>query len=150
MQLSVYWRSLSTVTLREWVRIIVLTTVIFCVIGTITALWPNPIFVRMTPSAGYEVGLLGIEALLMGLYFGLDAPACRVSLVGGGGALGFLGVACPVCNKVLVLLFGNSVLLTYFEPIRPLVGAVGIALMIVALLFRLRLRGVDRGLIDLA
>jgi hypothetical protein len=150
MQFSVYWRTLSTVTLREWVRVIVLTAAIFGVVGTITALWPNPIFVRMTPSAGYEIGLLGIEALLMGFYFGLDAPACRVGLAGGGGVLGFLGVACPVCNKVLVLIFGSSVLLTYFEPIRPLVGAVGIALMMVALLFRLRLRGADRGLIDLA
>ncbi len=41
--------------------------------------------------------------------------------------LGFLGVACPVCNKVLLLLFGGELLLTYFEPVRIYVAAAGAA-----------------------
>lgn len=51
---------------------------------------------------------------------------------GVGGVLGFLGVACPVCNKILLLLFGGELLLTYFEPVRLYVAAVGTAILAVA------------------
>lgn len=48
--------------------------------------------------------------------------------------LNFLGVACPVCNKVLLLIFGWNVLMTYYEPIRIYVAAIGtaITLLVVA------------------
>ena len=44
-----------------------------------------------------------------------------------GGVLGFIGVACPVCNKILLLLFGGELLLAYFEPVRIYVAAAGAA-----------------------
>jgi len=91
----------------------------------------------MTPVAGYEYPLLVIEPLLAGLYLGLRAPACSVKTAGSGGILGFLGIACPICNKLLMLLFGGNLLLTYFEPIRPIIGILGIALLFAALLQKL-------------
>ncbi len=53
-------------------------------------------------------------------------PFCSTKTAGVGGVLGFIGVACPVCNKVLLLLFGGDLLLTYFEPVRVYVAAVGV------------------------
>lgn len=52
-----------------------------------------------------------------------------------GGVLGFIGVACPVCNKILLLIFGGELLMTYFEPVRIYVAAAG-ALLIAWLTLR--------------
>jgi hypothetical protein len=54
-------------------------------------------------------------------------PICAAKAAGSGGILGFLGVACPVCNKLLLAIFGSGVLLSYFEPIRLYVGLLGVA-----------------------
>ena len=40
--------------------------------------------------------------------------------------LGFFGVACPICNKILLLLFGGELLLTYYEPARIYFAAAGV------------------------
>jgi len=65
-------------------------------------------------------------------------PACADRTAGVGGVLGFLGVACPVCNKILLLLFGGELLLTYFEPIRLYVAAAGTAILAVAVVLERR------------
>ena len=46
-------------------------------------------------------------------------------MAGSSGILGFIGNACPVCNKVLLLLFSSELLLTYFEPVRIYVALGG-------------------------
>ncbi|HMY58654.1 MAG TPA: hypothetical protein PK472_10385 [Pseudomonadota bacterium] len=99
----------------------------FAFIGTLTALWQNPFFGRMTAVAGYEYVLLAAQALLGGMYLAVRTPICAAKAAGSGGVLGFLGVACPVCNKWLLAMFGSGVLLTYFEPIRLYVGLFGVA-----------------------
>lgn len=58
-------------------------------------------------------------------------------MAGAGAVIGFLGIACPVCNKVLVFLVGSTLLLEYFEPVRPYVALGGVALL--ALAIRLKL-----------
>jgi hypothetical protein len=99
----------------------------FAFIGTLTALWQNPFFGRMTAVAGYEYVLLAAQALLGGVYLAVRTPICAAKAAGSGGILGFLGIACPVCNKVLLAIFGSGVLLSYFEPIRLYVGLFGVA-----------------------
>lgn len=99
----------------------------FAFIGTLTALWQNPFFGRMTAVAGYEYVLLAAQALLGGMYLAVQTPICAAKAAGSGGILGFLGVACPVCNKLLLAIFSSGVLLTYFEPIRLYVGLLGVA-----------------------
>src|SRR3546814_18274543 len=106
----------------------------FAGLGTVSALWDNPLFIRMTPAGGWEVGLLAALSLLLGAYVGIRRPACSVKAAGAGSVLGFLGIACPVCNKVLLLLFGGELLLTYFEPVRVYVAAVGVLTVLAALL----------------
>lgn len=98
----------------------------FLGLGTLAALWDNPLFVRMTPAGGLEVLALSALALLLGIYFAIRRPACSLRTAGAGGILGFIGVACPVCNKLLLLLVGGELLLTYFEPIRIYVALAGV------------------------
>jgi hypothetical protein len=110
----------------------------FVGLGTVSALWNNPLFTRMTPAGGWEIGLLGALSLLFGLYVAIRRPACSDRAAGAGGVLGFLGVACPVCNKILLLLFGGELLLTYFEPVRLYVAAAGAAILALAVLIEAR------------
>ncbi len=98
----------------------------FVALGTVAALWDNPLFVRMTPAGDIEVVLLGLLSVLLGTYVAIRRPFCSVKTAGVGGVLGFIGVACPVCNKILLLLFGGDLLLTYFEPVRVYVAAIGV------------------------
>ncbi len=98
----------------------------FVALGTVAALWENPLFVRMTPAGDIEVVLLGLLSVLLGTYVAIRRPFCSAKTAGVGGVLGFIGVACPVCNKILLLLFGGDLLLTYFEPVRVYVAAAGV------------------------
>src|SRR3546814_15687729 len=50
----------------------------FAGLGTVSALWDNPLFIRMTPAGGWEVGLLAALSLLLGAYVGIRRPACSV------------------------------------------------------------------------
>ena len=98
----------------------------FAVLGTVAVLWENPLFIRMTPVGGWEISLLALLSFISGLYVMIHRPFCSNNRVGVGGVLGFIGVACPVCNKILLLAFGSELLLTYFEPIRIYVAAIGV------------------------
>ena len=98
----------------------------FILLGSVAALWENSFFIRMTPAGGWEIGLLVILSLLSGLYVVIRQPYCSNHTVGIGGIVGFLGIACPICNKILLIIFGGELLLTYFEPIRIYVAAAGV------------------------
>ncbi len=116
----------------------------FAVLGTVAALWPNPLFVRMTPAGGWEIGLLSLQSILLGLYAAIWRPTCSIRTAGFGGVLNFLGIACPVCNKVLLLLFGWNALMTYFEPLRPYLALLGVIVTAVALGREWMLRSSER------
>lgn len=119
----------AAVTWRRWLKGVAIATAAFVLLGTVTALWPNPFFMRMTPAGGWEIGVLAALAALTGLYASLRLAACGGRSAGTGGVLGFLGIACPVCNKVLLYLFGSQLLLGYFEPVRIYVAIAGLALV---------------------
>jgi hypothetical protein len=117
---------MSHVTLSRIVMGSATTLGSFIALGTVAALWDNPFFVRMTPVSGFETAALAILSLLLGVYVAIRRPLCSVKTAGTGGVLGFIGIACPVCNKILLLLFGGDLLLTYFEPVRIYVAAAGV------------------------
>ena len=98
-------------------------------LGTIAALWPNPLFVRMTPTSGFELIVLVGQAILAGLYFGIQRKRPGHAVAGTGNVLAFLGIGCPVCNKLLLLAFGSALLLEYFEPVRLYIGLAGLGLI---------------------
>ncbi len=114
---------------KELALSLVIAAAIFAVVGTVTALWDNPLFIRMVPSGPFEIGLLSAQSLLAGLYLGTRAPSCAAKMAGTGSVFAFLGVACPICNKALMLIFGAGLLLAYLEPVRLYLGALGLALI---------------------
>lgn len=133
-------RALRSLSAQEVLIAGLLAVAGFAFVGTLTAVWQNPLFGRMTPVAGYEYVLLGGQALLGGLYLAVRTPICAAKAAGSGGVLGFLGIACPVCNKILLAIFGSGVLLSYFEPIRFYVGLLGVAALAWAVWRKLILR----------
>ena len=108
----------------------------FVALGTVTALWPNPFFIRMTPAGSFEVALLAVQSILLGVYLVIPVAACAAKLAGVGAVANFLGVACPICNKLLVFLFGAQALLTYLEPARIYLAAAGALITGIAVIFR--------------
>ncbi len=113
----------------------------FAGLGTVAALWENPLFMRMTPTGGFEIGHLLLLSVLAGVYVGLPLAECGKRTAGTGGVIGFLGIACPVCNKIFVLMFGGALLLEYYEPIRLYLALGGVVLLAVAIWLKLTRRG---------
>lgn len=116
-------------TLRRGLRGTAVGIALFAVLGTVTAVWANPLFVRMTPVGPWEFGATVLTALLAGVTVALWVPRCRLRTSGAGGLASFLGIACPTCNKVLMLIFGGPPLLAWFDPVRPWLAAAGVIVM---------------------
>lgn len=127
----------TTVSVRNYARGVAAAAAMFVVLGTVAALWTNPLFTRMTPAGGFEIALLLLQSVLAGAYVGLPQSPCGKRTAGAGAIIGFLGIACPVCNKVLVLLIGSALLLEYFEPVRLYVALAGAALLALAVWLKL-------------
>ncbi len=115
----------------------------FLLFGIVTAITPNSWFTRMIPANQLDWIFLILSSLLIGAYIGVDfykkktVRTCNV--VATSGSVGsFLAFACPICNKLLVALFGATVLLTYFEPYRPILGIVSNTLLGVVLYWRIK------------
>lgn len=113
----------------------------FALVGTLTALWPNPLFARSLPVQGFEVALLALQALLIGVYVAVRRPHCPVRKAGVGSVLAFLGIACPTCNQLLLLVFGADLLVAYFEPARLYLALAGVLVTAVAVWAELRYAG---------
>lgn len=119
--------------LRGWIG----TMLTFVMLGTVSAVWANPFFVRMTPVGAWEFPALVLLALLSGAFVALP-NACGLRRASVGGAAGFFGIACPTCNKILMLIFGGEALMLWFDPMRPFIAIGGIALLSVAIWRRWR------------
>jgi len=110
-------------------------------IGIPAAIFENPFFVRMTPVRPQDYVYWLITAALSGLIAGTftlrRSSVCQGRALSGGG-LSYLAVACPICNKIVVLLLGVSGALTFFEPAQFFLGLASVLLLGWALLLRLR------------
>lgn len=126
----------------EWIRSLVYALGLFAGMGTLTALWSNPIFIRMTPVISGDFVILAGESILLGLYLGIRAPSCGIKKASIGGILGFLGFGCSLCNKLLLMAVGSTMLLNYFEPVRQYIGWIGLAVLAVALYAKFTRRGI--------
>lgn len=115
------------------------------VVGAVTAIVDNPLFVRMTPVRGQDYAIWLASALFMGLIAGTfigQTPARHEGKAISGGLLSVLAVGCPICNKLVVLLLGVSGALTVFGPAQLYLGVLSVALL--AWTFRLRVRALVR------
>ena len=43
-----------------------IAAIVYVALGTVTALWDNPFFFRMTPTSGFEIILLSLQAIMFG------------------------------------------------------------------------------------
>ncbi|WP_232701776.1 hypothetical protein [Halobacterium wangiae] len=104
---------------------------VFLLLGTVTGLVPNPLYVRMVPRRPADYLFLTATAAFAVAFVvqrGSTGDATSDRFATGGGVVGLLAFGCPVCNVLLVSLFGSSALMTYFEPLRPVLGVVAVAL----------------------
>jgi hypothetical protein len=102
----------------------------FVLFGVVTGLIPNPLYVRQVPRTVPDYLFLVLTSGFLGLYTlqrptdgRTDDRAATASTV-----VGFLAFGCPICNAVLLALFSSSALMTYFDPLRPLLGVVSVGL----------------------
>ena len=78
--------------------------------------------------------------MLVGVYVAIRRPMCSPRGAGLGSVVWFLGIACPPCNKLLLLVFGADLLLVHFEPFRLRLAVVGAAATAAAVAWEWRQR----------
>ncbi|RLM54145.1 hypothetical protein DVK02_11815 [Halobellus sp. Atlit-31R] len=100
----------------------------FLLFGVVTGLIPNPLYVRMVPRTPLDYLFLVLTAAFLGAYTLQRTHASQRDdgTATASAVLGFLAFGCPICNALLLALFSSSALMTYFDPLRPLVGAVSV------------------------
>lgn len=112
-------------------------------VGVPTGLFSTPFFTRMTAALWWNYPVWIASSVLAGLalatYYrprgGLPSPGVGLT---GGGLLTAFAVGCPSCNSLVVAALGASGALSIWAPLQPLVALIALALMIFALLRRLR------------
>ena len=117
--------------------------------GIPTAVIPNPLFVRMTPTEVSNALAFAASVPLTGLLFATyaapgaaTAPDAREGreIATVGGLASFLAIGCPICNKLVVAALGVSGALNVFAPVQPVLGAAVVVLLAATLAWRIRLR----------
>ena len=144
-----------TWSVRRWIVAAAVAAGTYLFFGLSTAVLENPVFGREIPPTPWSPNVLIATAILSGLltatYVRNDGPApitldeadvapgTRTARAGAvGSLLAYLAIGCPVCNKIALLLLGTTGALNLYAPIQPYLGAIGIALLAVALVIRLR------------
>lgn len=136
---SLSWRELIDARFYCVAAVCVMALAILSAIPT--AIIDNPWFTRMTPVYPDQYIFWLLTSVLGGVLIATYTPGMgfRGTASGvGGGFLGYLAIGCPICNKLIVGLIGISGALTFFQPIQPILGGVGVTLVGVALAYRLR------------
>jgi len=142
---------------RRWAVAAAVTVIAALVIGVPTGMMPTPFYTRMTPVLwwNYPVWLVSsvLEGLLVATYVRVSpteaadtAPPERphTTRALGLGLLSAFAVGCPICNKLVVLAIGVSGALSYFAPVQPVLAVASVALLVHALVRRLRTATVCR------
>jgi hypothetical protein len=123
------------------------TAIVALLLGIPTAVIPNSIFHRVIAAdpANYFfwISTSTVTGALLATYMLPRVARDRAAEAGlGGGLLAYLAIGCPLCNKAVVALLGASGAVTIFQPIQPVLGALGLILASAAL--AIRLRGIRR------
>lgn len=146
---STIWSSVAQNPLGRRFLILTAAGVVLSAIalGVPTAIIPNPLFHRIIEAGPsnyfFWASTSVVTGALLATYALPRAVKDRAAEAGlGGGVLAYLAVGCPLCNKAVVALLGASGAVTIFQPIQPLLGALGLLLASMAL--AVRLRGIKR------
>lgn len=138
---------------RPHVGIAVLAAVVtFLVIGLPTDIVPNPLFGREVPVRPWEPWVLLATSVLTGLWFGLQRTRRIVAADGtvagedssvpplSAAGLALFAVACPVCNKIVLVALGTSGALGIWEPLQPWLAMISLAALVGAVAYAARRR----------
>jgi len=112
-----------------------LSAALFVVLGTPTALVPNPFlhYVRMIPSTLLDYFFLATTSIMLAVLISLKLYYRSEKQLGAkefvGSATGFIAFSCPICNMLLVALLGGATIMAFIEPLRPILGVVSIAVL---------------------
>ncbi len=120
----------------------------FLLIGLPTDIVPNPVFGREVPVRPWELPVLLVTSVLTGLWFGYQRGAADLSPrpadsnapAFGAAGLAYLAVACPVCNKIVLLALGTSGALGIWQPLQPWLAGISLASLLGAVLYAARRR----------
>ena len=147
--------ALLTWSLRRWLVAGSVAVGTYLFFGLSTAVLANPVFGREVAPTPWAPEVLIATAILSGLLtatyvrnegraplpIGVEQPepGPRSAKAGAlGSLLAYLAIGCPVCNKLALLLLGSSGAMSFYAPIQPYLGAIGIGLLSIALVIRLR------------
>jgi hypothetical protein len=129
---------------RRWTVALVAAAVVAGATGIPTDVVPTDLYRRMTPVVWWNYPIWALSAVLAGLVVATyvrSGDVAHARAEGGGGFVGglasFLAVGCPICNKLVIALLGVGGALSYFAPIQPVLGVLGLALLAVTLNMRL-------------
>ncbi len=116
----------------------------FFIFGAPTGLIPNPVFTRMIPSLPLDYVFLALTSVLVGAYAGLhfygkqENTKSQNATAYSGVIGGIVAFGCPICNKVFVMALGTTSVMTYIEPYRPIIGAISVIIMGLAVFVKAR------------
>lgn len=113
----------------------------FLVLGTVTGLVPNPVYVRMVERTVADYAFLLATAAFAGAFVyqrSRVADPIGDGYAAGGVVAGVLAFGCPICNAVLLALFSSSALMTHFDPLRPYLGVATVVLFAGLLYYQYR------------
>jgi len=114
---------------------------VFILFGAVTGLLPNPVYVRMVSRSPADYLFLVATAAFAGAFVyqrSLAEKPIGDRFAAGGIVGGFLAFGCPICNAVLLALFSSSALMTYFDPLRPILGVVSVVFFATLLYYQRR------------
>lgn len=143
-----FWSELRTWPARRWLFAIGTAIVTVLLIAIPTALIPNPIFGREIPPTVWAWPVLLVTAGLSGLVAATYVARKDSGQEERGGTLGtvgalatFFAIGCPVCNKLVLLALGYTGALQFFAPLQPFLALGAVALLVSALVMRVRREG---------
>ncbi len=131
---------------RRWLVAVVVGALAALVMGIPTGVVPTSFYIRMTPVTWWDYPVWALSAVLAGLIaatyvrvggFAAAAPD-RSRRTIGATLLSTFAIGCPICNKLIVAAIGVSGALTYWAPLQPVLGVLGVGLLAAALGVRLR------------
>lgn len=129
----------------RWVMALGIALAAAVLSGVPTGIVPSPLYHRMTPVLWWDYPFWAASSVLLGLlaasYARTPSTQGRPDTLApgvGAGIVSTIAVGCPICNKIVVLLLGASGAVRYFAPVQPLLGFVGVMMLMTALVVRLR------------
>lgn len=144
MTLRAHARSMSPELWRAIGAGLAVAVLFLVVVGLVTGAIDTPVLERQTPLLAIDYPIWVVNAALLGALSGLSvyARSRRITQTGtaiySGGFLAAFAVSCPLCNGLLVGLFGTAGVLNVIEPARPFINVATMLILTVLLVRRWR------------